>query len=138
MSPTSNITTTEVDMTTIEANTESTTAVPDDAIGQHPDRRPWAARRARSDAEPLMDAVPHGSRRRVRRRRGLKRQAAFATGALVALAIAAPFANATTASAAAYVPAFDAPPPSQGALAIGPTLIGTTFNGPTSIITTTR
>lgn len=75
-----------------------------------------------------------------RRPTTLKRGAAVATGLIAALAIAAPAAQAATAD---LQPA-DAPPPatvvpadgSHGALAIGPTIVDSEFNGPTTILTT--
>jgi hypothetical protein len=124
-------------MTATKADPGSTNAAPEEEIAPRPDRRLRAGRRAGADVEPHAGGRPPAWRRRVRRRSSVKRHAALATGALLALAIAAPFANATTASAAAYVTRVDATPPGQGALAVGPTLIDTTFNGPTSIITTT-
>jgi hypothetical protein len=76
-----------------------------------------------------------------RRPTGLKRGAAIATGVLAALAIAAPVAEAGTADLrAADAPAASTVVPadgSPGAVAVGPTIIDSVFNGPTTIVTTT-
>ena len=68
---------------------------------------------------------------------------AAATSVIAVLAIAAPAAQAATASSTATIPAVDpaltyvaaAGDPSR--VAIGPTIIDSVFNGPTSIVTST-
>jgi uncharacterized membrane protein len=57
-------------------------------------------------------------------RHSRRRHAALATGVIIALALATPLAGASAAT----------PVKTHGAVAVGPTFIATTFNGPTQFV----
>lgn len=65
------------------------------------------------------------STQRKQRRSRIRRTAAFATGVITALAIAAPIAGANAAT----------PPHAAAAVAVAPTLRGDVFNGALTIVT---